>query len=197
MSPGISHHHDRILGMDPNSGISGLFRAKPETGRAMSQFANVLLHGDSALTAAEKEFIATYVSFRNGCLYCTMSHRAVTAQINNGNYDEVDAGLKSPQTLTPRMRALVEIAMHVRSQVAPLPEELRDAARAAGGTDDQIHDTVLVAAAFSMFNRYVETLNPLHAGEKNHFFDAAESLGHDCFQRFDAMGKRLATSGYV
>ena len=34
-----------------------------------------------------------------------------------------------------------------------------EAAKAAGATDVEIHDTVLIAAAFCMFNRYVDGLN--------------------------------------
>ena len=60
-------------------GIRGLLRYRPETGRPISELAEVLLRGPSELTRGERELIAAYVSALNECRYCTASHSATAA----------------------------------------------------------------------------------------------------------------------
>ena len=60
--------------------------------------------------------------------------------------------------MTPKLRALLTIAAAVRHDGRSVTTAMVEAARAAGATDLEIHDTVLIAAAFSMFNRYVDGL---------------------------------------
>ena len=60
-------------------GIRGLLRYRPETGRPLSELAEVLLRGPSTLTRGERELIAAYVSALNDCRYCSGSHSACAA----------------------------------------------------------------------------------------------------------------------
>ena len=60
-------------------GIRGLLRYRPETGRPLSELAEVLLRGPSTLTRGERELIAAYVSALNDCGYCSASHSACAA----------------------------------------------------------------------------------------------------------------------
>ncbi len=46
----------------------------------MGELAEVLLRGPSTLTRAERELIATHVSFRNECHYCQSCHGAIAAE---------------------------------------------------------------------------------------------------------------------
>lgn len=72
----------------------------------------------------------------------------------------VCAAIAEPATapLTDRMRALLAIAGKVQQSGKDVTPSDVDVARAAGAGDEDIHDTVLVAAAFCMFNRYVDGL---------------------------------------
>lgn len=57
-------------------GIRSLFNFRPETGKPLCELAEVLLRGPSSLSSGERELIATYVSHRNGCMFCMNSHAA-------------------------------------------------------------------------------------------------------------------------
>jgi uncharacterized peroxidase-related enzyme len=140
-------------------GIRGLLSFKPETAAAVYAFTQQLLRGPSSLTPAERELIAAVVSHRNGCQFCTRSHTAV-AEVLAGDGELVAAAIDDPGAapVGERMRALLAIAAKVQSSGRDVTDEDVAAARAAGATDEDLHDTVLVAAAFCMYNRYVDGL---------------------------------------
>src|SRR5437773_2203029 len=141
-------------------GIRGLLRYRPEPGRPISELAEVLLRGPSTLTRGERELIAAYVSALNGCRYCSASHAAsAAAQLPGGmalvEQVRVDAGAAQ---VPAKLKALLAIAAAVQhSGLSVTPGQVA-AARAEGATDLEIHDTVLIAAAFCMMNRYVDGL---------------------------------------
>ncbi|HEY1626827.1 MAG TPA: peroxidase-related enzyme [Streptosporangiaceae bacterium] len=141
-------------------GIRSLFTYRPETAYPMCMLAEVLLRGPSALTRGERELIATYVSSRNDCGYCTDSHAAAaSAQLPQGMalVDQVCADLGTAP-VTPKLAALLRIAGAVQQGGKAVREQDVERAREEGATDLEIHDTVLIAAAFCMYNRYVDGL---------------------------------------
>jgi uncharacterized peroxidase-related enzyme len=141
-------------------GIRGLLRYRPETGRPLSELAEVLLRGPSTLTRGERELIAAYVSALNDCRYCSSAHSAcAAAQLPGGMtvVEQVRADLGSAP-VSAKLKALLDIAAAVRDSGHAVTADLVAAARDAGATDREIHDTVLTAAAFCMLNRYVDGL---------------------------------------
>jgi uncharacterized peroxidase-related enzyme len=123
--------------------------------------AEALLRGDSTLSRGERELIAAYVSRGNECAYCAGSHGAVAATLLPGGAVQVAETLDGAGAGAPgsgKMRALLEIASLVRANGRLVSEEAVADARDQGATDREIHDTVLIAAAFCMFNRYVDGL---------------------------------------
>src|SRR6476646_11022784 len=139
-------------------GIVGLLWTKPKTGKRLSKFANTLLMGPSSLTSGEREMIAAYVSSKNDCNFCCNSHSSAAAHHLQGN-DELISNIKANPAgapVSPKMKALLHIAGKVQQGGNQATPEDFEAARKAGATDDDLHDTVLVAAAFCMFNRYVD-----------------------------------------
>jgi uncharacterized peroxidase-related enzyme len=141
-------------------GIRGLLRYRPETGRPLSELAEVLLRGPSTLTRGDRELIAAYVSTLNGCGYCSGSHSATAAaQLPGGAalVDEVCSGA-GDTAVSPKVAAFLAIAAAVADTGLAVTSTLVAAAREAGATDVEIHDCVLIAAAFCMFNRYVDGL---------------------------------------
>lgn len=141
-------------------GIRSLVMYRPETGKHLYALAQVLLRGESPLTEADRELIATYVSHRNNCMFCKSSHAAAARCLYGDNAVVVDDVLQdmNQASISDKLKALLVIA----GQVQILGKEVRqhhiDAARAAGANDREIHDAVLIAASFSMFNRYVDGL---------------------------------------
>jgi uncharacterized peroxidase-related enzyme len=141
-------------------GIRGLLRYRPETARPLSELTEVLLRGPSTLTRGERELIAAYVSALNDCRYCTSSHSACAAAQLPGGMALVEQVRADPGTapVSAKLKALLAIASAVRDSGRAVSAGQVAAARAAGATDVEIHDTVLIAAAFCMFNRYVDGL---------------------------------------
>ncbi len=144
-------------------GIRGPMVFSPETTKPLSELAQVLLTGPNSLTPAEREMIATYVSSQNDCFYCQSCHGSTAAQHLGGKDADYEfiADMKRDfegTGLTPKMKALLNIAGKVQQGGKNVTASDVDRARREGATDKEIHDTVLIAAAFCMFNRYVDGL---------------------------------------
>src|SRR5215470_16245081 len=141
-------------------GIAGLKQYRPETAGPLSALAEVLLRGPNTLSRGERELIAAYVSSQNECVFCTSAHSAFAAAQLPEGMPLVDKVRVSPERapISPKLRALLAIAGAVQRSGLEVTTDLVAAAREAGATDVEIHDTVLIAAAFCMFNRYVDGL---------------------------------------
>ncbi len=165
-------------------GITSAFAFRPETARPLQELAEVLLRGPSTLTSGEREMIAAFVSTRNSCEFCFSSHRAAAAHHLDGNYDLIDAVRREPERapIAPKLKALLALAGKVQESGRSVTSDDVERARREGATDREIHDTVLIAAAFCMFNRYVDGLATW------------TPTGHEVY---DQMGARMAKQGYV
>ena len=147
------------LGND-HPGIGGLLRYRPETARPLMALADVLLRGESTLSRGERELIAAYVSRLNECAFCAASHGACAAGLLPGGPKQVEHVLADAKTapVSYKLRALLHIAGLVQRSGRLVTEDDVATARAEGATDPEVHDTVLIAAAFCMYNRYVDGL---------------------------------------
>jgi len=141
-------------------GIRGLFAFRPETAKPLCDLAEILLHAPGTLSQAERELIATYVSSQNDCYYCQTAHGTIAACHLNGD-EKLVRDVKTDfenAAVSDKLKALLAIAGKVqRGGKNVLPEDV-ERARREGATDQEIHDTVLIAAAFCMYNRYVDGL---------------------------------------
>lgn len=145
-------------------GIRALLTFRPETAKPLGELAEMLMRGPGPLTRAEREMIAAYVSYRNHCHFCRHSHAAIAAT-HLGAREEDFALLEQVQCdpesaqISGKMKALLAIAGLVQEDGKRVTAEAIERARRAGATDVELHDTVLIAAAFCMFNRYVDGLD--------------------------------------
>lgn len=140
-------------------GVRGLFQVRPEVIGPITALTNTLLHAPNSLTPGERELIAARVSAGNDCLFCRTSHAAIAA-CHLGDEALVERVIADPEfsPITPKLKALLAIADRVREGGRSVRDEHVERARQTGATDLEIHDTVLIAAAFCMFNRYVDGL---------------------------------------
>jgi len=141
-------------------GIRSLVMFRPETGKYLYDLAQELLRGESPLSTAERELIAAYVSKRNDCLFCMSSHAAAARCLYESDeelVDEVLADLTSAR-ISSKMKALLHIAGKVQILGKEVTSDDINLAKQQGASDKELHDTVLIAAAFCMFNRYVDGL---------------------------------------
>ena len=165
------------------SGIRSAMAFRPETARPLNALVEVLLTGPSTLTPGERELIATYVSSRNCTHYCHSIHGAIAAAHLGGD-EALVRQVKTDFTqaaISPKLKALLVIAGKVQQDGKLVTPADVEAARKLGATDIEIHDTVLIAAAFCMYNRYVDGLATWQPRE--------ESM-------YAQMGKHLASEGY-
>jgi uncharacterized peroxidase-related enzyme len=154
-----------VGGLPDVPGILTALRLTPELGVHLRGLADELLVNDFAgatISRAEREMLATATSAANDCFYCMDSHGSfATALLERDGVDDlvplVDViKLGSSDGLDPKMSALVHIARTVRGEPRELTAEDVAAAHAAGATDADVQLAVLIAAAFSMYNRMVE-----------------------------------------
>lgn len=141
-------------------GIAALLKYRSDTGYALNQLAETLLRGESPLSPAERETIAAYVSERNACKFCSSSHGAMAKKLWQDKSDIVDAikqDLESAE-IDDKFKALLNIADKVRESCDGVSESDVAKAKELGASDRSIHDTVLIAAVFCMYNRYVDNL---------------------------------------
>ncbi|MBS1912320.1 MAG: peroxidase-related enzyme [Bacteroidetes bacterium] len=164
-------------------GITGPLQFRPQTGEALSHLAQTLLRGNSPLKAAERELIAAYVSGLNECAFCHRSHAAAARSLFGVERSVVDAVVRDLDSapIGQKMKALLRIAAKVQQGGRNVAPEDIAAARMYGADDVEIHDTVLVAAAFCMYNRYV---------------DGLATWAPEDGPVYDAMGDHLAAEGY-
>jgi uncharacterized peroxidase-related enzyme len=156
----------------------------PETAKPLNALAEIPLRGPNTLTAADREMIATYVSSQNDCYFCQHAHGAVAAYRLGGDeklVNEVKLNFETAK-ISDKLKALLTIAGKVQKGGKEVSAEDVARARQHGATDREIHDTVLIAAAFCMYNRYVDGLSTW----------APDDPG-----LYRKNGKRLTEEGYV
>ena len=152
-------HVDIPPGTPP--GTPGLMMYRQDTGGPLSQLAEVLLRDENSLSRSERELIAAYVSYLNDCYFCWQTHAQMSVQQDAGaDLARIESLVDDFQTapLKPKLRALLVIAGAATISGKSVTSELVAAAKDHGATDAEIHDTVLIAAAFCMYNRYCDGL---------------------------------------
>jgi len=167
-------------------GIVGLLNTRPETAEPLLELAETLLRGPSSLTRGEREIIAASVSYWNKCHFCHTSHAsAAAAHLKCGLelIDDIKAGL--PNTpVSEKLRALLKIAHQVQRGGKQVTCLEIDTARKTGATDIEIHDTVLIAAAFCMYNRYVDGLGTWAPGPNEAYVEMGERMANIGYGKF-------------
>ena len=163
-------------------GIRGLLAFKPASGAPIAQLIHQLLRGASPLSAYDRERLAAHVSRLNECEFCARSHGAAARHLDHHKpADDMPRTATSEET-DPKLAALFDLAEVVVRGGHYVTEDQIKAARAAGATDEEIHDAVLIASAFCMLNRYVDGLGAITPDDES---------------AYDAMGIHLAAHGYL
>ncbi len=168
-------------------GVRSLFMYNPTTAKPLNDLVQTLLHdpATSTLTPGERELIATYTSSLNHCKYCATTHGAIAKYQLGGNDAVVQDILHqdiNKAEVSDKLKALLRIAAKVQRDGRSVNEEDIIYAKENGATEKEIHDAVLIAATFCMFNRYV---------------DGLATWAPDDASVYDAIGKQRASEGYL
>jgi uncharacterized peroxidase-related enzyme len=154
-----------VGGLPDVPGILAAIRLTPGLGVHLRGLADELLVKDfpgASISRGEREMIATAVSAENDCFYCMDSHGAFATAVleRSGAADLVPLidtiKLGSSDGLDAKMQALLHIARTVRRDPLDLTAAAVAEAKAAGAADADVQLAVLIAAAFSMYNRMVD-----------------------------------------
>ncbi|GAB4017891.1 carboxymuconolactone decarboxylase family protein [Spirosoma koreense] len=163
-------------------GITGLLEYRQDSAQPIRELTQLLLRGESTLTEGERELIATLVSHRNECRFCTTAHTAA-ADLLLGEAKTCEQVKQDYETapVSEKMKALLNIAALVQKNGRAVTPEAVDRAKSVGATDREIHDTVLIAALFCLYNKYVDGL-------------ASVTPTDPAF--YTRLGERITTHGY-
>ena len=165
-------------------GIRGPMAFRPETAKPLNELAEALLRAPNSLKPGERELIATYVSSLNDCYFCQTVHGAIASAHLNDDEElvrRVKADFKHAD-ISEKLKALLVIAGKVQKGGKHVTACDVEEARKAGASDVEIHDAVLIAAAFCMYNRYVDGLATWQPKDE---------------ELYRQRGKKTAKEGYV
>lgn len=165
-------------------GIRGLMEFRPDTSIALNQLAQALLADEASLSKSDRELIASFVSSQNECRFCRTTHGSIAAHLPGCNQEIVASVWQDYHTapISAKLKSLLAIADKVRVSGKNVTTDDITAARKEGASDLDIHDTVLIAAAFCMFNRYVDGLGATTPDDP--YF-------------YEIVGKQRAEQGYL
>jgi uncharacterized peroxidase-related enzyme len=169
-------------------GIRGPMAFSPQTANTLNQLAEVLLRDDNnTLTRGERELIATYVSSLNDCFFCQNAHGGIAQHYLGCDMQFIDGVKKDFEAmpLSDKLKSLLSIAGSVQKGGKYVTTEQVEKAKSLGATDKEIHDTVLIAAAFCMFNRYVDGLGTSAPENRQIYVDRGKQRAEEGYVHFD------------
>ena len=165
-------------------GITGLLEYRKDCAAPIRNLTQLLLRGPSSLSEAVRELIATIVSHRNQCKFCTTAHTAAADLLlgEKKTTDEIKQNINTAQ-ISEKMKSLLVIASLVQQSGKYVTADVINNAKNAGATDLEIHDTVLIAALFCLYNRYVDGLATAMPEKPEYFQSLAERLVNHGYTR--------------
>lgn len=168
-------------------GIRGPMAFRPETAKPLNDLAEVLLRNDNSLTKAEREIIATHVSYLNDCFFCQNAHGGLAQHYLACSLAEMDNIKKNPAhaSIPDKLKALLEIAASIQKSGKHVTTDQIEKAKSLGATDVEIHDTVLIAAAFCMFNRYVDGLGTWAPQDRTFYVNRAKARAEEGYANYN------------
>ncbi len=168
-------------------GIRGPMAFRPETAKHLNDLAEVLLRSENSLSRGDRELIATYVSALNDCFFCQNAHGGLAQhylQCDMAFIDKVKVDYEST-SISDKLKSLLAIASSVQKGGKNVTPAQIEKARGLGATDREIHDTVLIAAAFCMFNRYVDGLDTWAPRDRNIYIERGPRRAEEGYANYD------------
>ena len=174
-------------------GIRGPMAYRPETSAPLNALAEVLLRGENSLSRGDRELIATYVSALNDCYFCQQVHGGYAQHYMACDTQLIDAVKNDfiTSAISAKMKLLLWIAGSVQKGGKNVTQDQVNIARSAGATDMEIHDTVLIAAAFCMFNRYVDGLATWAPEKREYYIERSKLRADEAYLTHDQANNKL------
>jgi uncharacterized peroxidase-related enzyme len=160
---------------------------RPETTKPLNEFVEILMRAENSLSRGERELIATHVSYLNDCFFCQNAHGGLAQHYFNCDLEQMDNMKMKPETapISDKMKALLSIAASVQKGGKHVTTQQIETAKSYGASDIEIHDTVLIAAAFCMFNRYVDGLGTSAPEDRMFYVNRAKARAEEGYANYD------------
>jgi len=168
-------------------GIRGPLALRPEIAKPLSEFTEFLLRGENSLSRGERELIGTYVSYLNDCFFCQHSHEALAQHYLQCDMSFIDNFKRDYHSvpISDKLKALLSIAGSVQKGGKHVTANQIEKAKDLGATDLEIHDTVLIAATFCLFNRYVDGLDTWAPQDREFYVNRAKERAEEGYAHYD------------
>jgi uncharacterized peroxidase-related enzyme len=154
----------RILEVQEKAGfVPNVFLAlahRPAEFRAFFAYHDALMEKEGGLTKAEREMIVVATSGANQCHYCVVAHGAILrVRAKNPLVADQVAVNHRKADITPRQRAMLDLAMKVSRRAEEIADEDFATLRAHGFSDEDIWDIAAISAFFALSNRMANFLD--------------------------------------
>lgn len=174
-----------------------LMERHPARMAALARYTDLVMRTPLALSRADCELIAAFVSARNGCRYCAGAHKAFAEShgVDPGLLEAILTDLDSAP-VAPKLRALLAFCAKLNDAPARMTDEDAAALRAAGWTDEAIEDAIFVTASFNLYNRLMDGygIHPRTAAANRARAALIRDWGYD-FTRYPEGLNRIGASG--
>jgi len=129
----------------------------PRGFQSLCDYHDAILRGPSALTAGERELIATYVSGVNNCNYCHGAHRRF-AEAHGIEPDLFESLMEDPAKagVDPKLLPILAYAKKLTQAPSTVTEEDAQKVYDAGWDEEALVTAISVTALFNFMNRLVE-----------------------------------------
>ena len=137
--------------------LSDVFLKFPRGSKALLEFHDIVLRGESPLTPGEREMIAAHVSGKNACDYCYGAHSMIAGAfgVDSNLFDEMQNDL-STANVDEKMKPLLAYAEKLTKEPSKVTSSDAQAVYDAGWDERALYDAVTVCALFNFMNRIVE-----------------------------------------
>jgi len=172
---------------DDLPGIRGPMAFRPETAKPLNELSEILLRSDNTLSRGDRELIATYVSYLNDCFFCQNAHGGIAQHYLQCDLPFIDSVKRdfASTSISDKLKSLLSIAGSVQKGGKHVTPQQIEKAKNLGATDMEIHDTVLIAAAFCMFNRYVDGLGTWAPQDRDLYIKRAPQRAEEGYANYN------------
>eukprot|EP00439_Symbiodinium_sp_Y106_P088726 s1_g1262.t1 len=172
-------------------GVADVFLRDAELYGPMLKFIEAVMTRASALTVAEREIIASYVSHLNGCDFCVGVHHATLKALKTGDdiLEQLTDGPRS-SVIDERLKAILTFAEKLTKDPHGIGPSDFDPLRAAGWDDQAIEDAINVVSLFAYVNRLVDATGV--KGSPDYFVTVGDMLASQGYAPLISMADHKA-----
>ena len=148
----------RAMSRQPVLDVVKLVRYRPDFyGTPMSKVTQEAMRGPSEWSVGDRELMAAFIAYTNGCEFCTRAHTDV-AKRAYGDSQAVPASFSDEElsAIKEPLRATLLMLRKLSRQHSLDPADVR-AVLAAGASSQQIKDAFAVSFAFNVIGRLADT----------------------------------------